>query len=96
MRATASKVATVQRGTLAASKTAAAYHEAGHAVATILASRTARLPTRPPERIIKFIEITVAGNNAQWSGLCFGPDIYAIQWPEGRIGRARGAAECVR
>jgi hypothetical protein len=85
MRASASKVATVQLGTLAASKTAAAYHEAGHAVATMLAFRTARLPMRPPKRIIKFIEITAEGSNAQWGGLCFGPNIYAIEWPEGRI-----------
>jgi hypothetical protein len=68
-----------------APKTAAAYHEAGHAVATMLAFRTARLPMRPPERIIKYIEITVEGSNAQWDGLCFGPNIYAVQWPEARI-----------
>jgi hypothetical protein len=69
-------------------KTAAAHHEAGHAVATMLAFRTARLPMRPPERIIKFIEITAEGSNAQRGGLCFGPNIYAIEWPEARIDRA--------
>ena len=51
----------------------------------MLAFRTARLPMRPPKRIIKFIEITAEGSNAQWGGLCFGPNIYAIEWPEGRI-----------
>ena len=50
MRATASKVATVQRGTLAASKTAAAYHEAGHAVATILALLPHRQTARRARR----------------------------------------------
>ncbi|MGY3131991.1 hypothetical protein ACVWZM_002673 [Bradyrhizobium sp. USDA 4501] len=67
-----------------AAKTAAAYHEAGHAVASMVAFRTAKLPMRPPKRIIKFIEITAAGGTA-WGGLCFGPDIYAIEWPEARI-----------
>jgi hypothetical protein len=65
-------------------KTAAAYHEAGHAVATLLAFRTARLPMSPPKSIIKFVEIYIDGA-AQWGGLCFGPNIYATQWPEGRI-----------
>ncbi|WP_454616509.1 hypothetical protein [Bradyrhizobium cenepequi] len=40
---------------------------------------------RPPEHSIKFIETTAAGSTAKWDGLCFGPDIYTIEWPEARV-----------
>jgi hypothetical protein len=70
---------------LLAAKTAAAYHEAGHTVTSLLAFRTAKLPMPPPERIIKFVEIFIEAGPAQWGGQCFGPNIYATQWPKGRI-----------
>jgi hypothetical protein len=69
-----------------ASQNAAAHHQAGHAVATVIAFRTARLPMPPPMPVIKLVEIT-AGTNPphQWGGQCFGPNIYATEWPSTTI-----------
>ena len=62
-------------------ETAAAYHEAGHAVAIVLAFRTAPwLPHRAPSLPVRFVEITDDGG-----GNCVGMSVYSMQWDIGVI-----------
>lgn len=63
---------------------AIAYHEAGHAVTTMLAFRFARTPNPSPPLAVKLLSI-VEEEEGRWSGCCFGPDIYSTQWPIERI-----------
>ena len=57
-------------------ETAAAYHEAGHAVAIVLAFRDAPwLPHRAPSLPVRFVEITDDGG-----GNCAGMSVYSMQW----------------
>jgi hypothetical protein len=63
------------------SVSAIAHHEAGHAVATVLAFRNAAwLPNPPPPLPVRYIEIeeTTPG---RWSGVCVSSSIYSAQWP---------------
>jgi len=55
----------------------AAHHEAGHAVATVLAFRNAVwLPKPPPRLPVQFIEIYDDGG-----GNCESSNIYSSRWP---------------
>ena len=57
----------------------AAFHEAGHAVATVLAFRTAKwLPKPMPRLPVRYIEITDA--TAGETGSCISADIYSMKW----------------
>ena len=59
----------------------AAHHEAGHAVAIVLAFRKATgLPKPPPPLLVRYVEIT-EDTPGQWGGCCVGPDIYSVRWP---------------
>lgn len=72
---------------MAVAKRIVAYHEAGHAVANVLAFRhCALLPAPLPRAIIKDIAIFTEGTHL--SGLCNGPGIYSTKWPERRIQEA--------
>jgi hypothetical protein len=66
-------------------KAAIAYHEAGHAVATVLAFERVRSPNLPPPPPIKHVSI-LEDAAGKWSGICFGPQVYTTQWPDTRIG----------
>ena len=58
-----------------------AYYEAGHAVAIVAAFRNAGwLPRAPPALPVRCVEITEEASG-QWSGCCFGSDIYSMKWP---------------
>ena len=58
-------------------RTAAAYHEAGHAVAVLQVFDTARwLPHRAPALPVRFVEITPGGG-----GNCQSADVYLMRWP---------------
>ena len=64
---------------------ATAHHEAGHAVATVIAFRSAAwLPNGPPPLPVKSVEVTEV-KPGRWGGQCWGPDIYSTQWPDQRI-----------
>ena len=59
-----------------------AFHEAGHALASVLAFRA----IGSGRRAIKYVEISEGEMPAgQWSGSCHGPDIYSPAWPVARI-----------
>ena len=54
----------------------AAFHEAGHAVAIVLAFRDAAwLPHPPPPLPVKYVEITDDGG-----GNCVGMSVYSVKW----------------
>jgi hypothetical protein len=56
---------------------AAAHHESGHCIATVMAFRTARwLPPRAPLRPVQYVEIAADGG-----GNCQSADIYSTKWP---------------
>jgi hypothetical protein len=58
-----------------------AHHEAGHAVAIVLAFRTAAwLPYPPPSVRVRSVEIT-EDTPGQWGGNCVGTNIYSTRWP---------------
>jgi hypothetical protein len=60
---------------------AVAHHEAGHAVAMVLAFRHAAwLPHPPPPLLVRYVEITEHAPG-QWTGSCVGPNIYSVRWP---------------
>jgi len=66
--------------------TCAAYHEAGHAVATVLAFYTARHPNALPPQPVKSVSLSEAEETpGHWDGVCHGPQIYSTQWPDARI-----------
>jgi hypothetical protein len=59
---------------------AAAYHEAAHAVATVIAFRTARwLPHPAPPLPVRVVEITQDASG-YWIGNCTSSDIYSVTW----------------
>ena len=59
---------------------AAAFHESGHAVATVWAFRDAKwLPKPPPALPVRYVEIIQNGRG--WGGTCCGADIYSLKWP---------------
>ena len=59
---------------------AVAHHEAGHALAIVLAFRDAAwLPRPPPPVLVNYVEIT--DSPAGWSGNCFAPNVYSVRWP---------------
>jgi hypothetical protein len=59
---------------------AIAHHEAGHAVATVLAFRTAAwLPKPLPPFLVRYVEIT-EDTPGQWNGSCVGTNIYSVAW----------------
>ena len=66
--------------------TAIAYHEAGHAVATMLAFHAVqhRYPLPMPALPVKFVKLEEE-TLGRWSGLCYGPEIYSTIWPDQRI-----------
>jgi hypothetical protein len=71
----------VYRRAPSAELVSAAHHEAGHAVAIVLAfSDAAWLPKPPPPLPVRYVEITqdAAG---QWGGSCVGKNIYSTRWP---------------
>jgi len=52
---------------------AVAHHEAGNAVATVLAFRNATwLPNPPPPLLVRYVEVVEGGN-------CFSPNIYSVR-----------------
>ena len=56
---------------------ATAFHEAGHAIAIVLAFRTALwLPPLAPLRPVRYVEITQDGG-----GCCVASDVYSPKWP---------------
>jgi len=56
-----------------------AYHEAGHAVATVLAFRHALwLPMPPPPLPVRYVEIVQ--RDGQWSGTTAAREIYSMKW----------------
>lgn len=67
-------------------KSCTAYHEAGHAVAAVLAFRFACTPNTRPPLPVKIVNIFE--EEAGWAGECFGPDIYSTAWPVERITHA--------
>lgn len=74
-------------------KTFAAYHEAGHAVATVTGFNQAQLAYRPPTPMIKHIEIV--RENDKWTGCCFGPSIYVNKYTEHHVAdNWQSAMEC--
>ena len=66
---------TQRRAMASEARAATAYHEAGHAVAIVLANRNAHLP--PEDGLgIEFAEIVVAPDGKAWGGTCFGSEVY--------------------
>jgi hypothetical protein len=60
---------------------AAAYHESGHAVATVLAFRDAAwLPHPAPPLPVRYVEVTEYGPG-RWRGCCTSMNIYSLRWP---------------
>ena len=58
----------------------AAFHESGHAIATVLAFRNAAWPPKPLPRLpVRYIEITDA--TAGETGSCISADIHSMKWP---------------
>ena len=58
-----------------------AHHEAGHAVATVLAFRDAAwLPKPMPPLLVRSIQITEDAPG-QWNGGCVATNIYSTRWP---------------
>jgi hypothetical protein len=64
-----------------------AHHEAGHAVATVLAWRYAIQPNRLPDQLVNYAEIfkpePLVPNS--WAGICYGTQVYMPEWSEDRI-----------
>jgi hypothetical protein len=57
-----------------------AHHEAGHAVATVLAFRDAKwLPAPRPPMPVRYVEIT-ENSPGEWTGNCQSRDIYSTKW----------------
>jgi hypothetical protein len=66
----------------------AAYHEAGHGVATLLGFRTVRSPMLPPPVPVELMEVFTSENPHPYlriEGKCYGPSTYAPEWPKRRI-----------
>jgi hypothetical protein len=57
-----------------------AYHEAGHAVANVLAWQNATFTNEWPERLLHRVEI-FERNPGSWGGYCDSPTLYSTQWP---------------
>ena len=62
----------------------AAYHEAGHAIATVAAFRTVQRPIPLPPHFVKHVTIHVR-DSGEWGGRCCGREIYSPNMPVGRI-----------
>ena len=66
-------------------KSSVAFHESGHAVATVAAFQMAKWLPRPrPSVLVRRVEITqdAAG---EWTGHCVATNIYSTGWPRHRI-----------
>jgi hypothetical protein len=75
----------VRRTGISAGAHHAAYHEAGHCIATLLAFRDAKWLPRPmPRSLIGYVEI-VEDAPGQWSGNCVSQDIYSPNWSIDRL-----------
>jgi len=59
--------------------TSVAYHEAGHAVANVLAWQYADHTDEVPERLLTRVDIFEPG--LRFGGFCGGPPVYSTQWP---------------
>ena len=65
-------------------KAAIAHHEAGHAVAAVLAFRMAEwLPMPRPPVLVRRVEIME--DAGKWTGNCTATSVYSTKWPKHRI-----------